>query len=229
MRETKWPRELSYRCHYSCFRQECLENTTGPQVNGVPEVKCLDSCSHQSGVLLQHCCNASWEEAVCLMKGGFNFFWVPVTGNIITFILWYDRIYFLGLQNHCRWWLQPWNQKTFTPWKKSYDQPRQHIKKQRHYFLFFTLLLPTNSSSQSYCFSCSHVWMWELDHKESWTPKNRYFSSVVLLKTLDSPIDCKIKAVHPKRNQSWIFTERTDAEAEPPIYFGHVMWRTDSL
>ena len=141
MRETKWPRELSYRCHYSCFRQECLENTTGPQVNGVPEVKCLDSCSHQSGVLLQHCCNASWEEAVCLMKGGFNFFWVPVTGNIITFILWYDRIYFLGLQNHCRWWLQPWNQKTFTHWKKSYDQPRQHIKKKRHYFATKACLL----------------------------------------------------------------------------------------
>lgn len=72
----------SDRCHYSCFRQECLENTTGPQVNGVPEVKCLDSCSHQSGALLQHCCNASWEEAVCLMKGGFNFFWVPSDASI---------------------------------------------------------------------------------------------------------------------------------------------------
>ena len=75
----------------------------------------------------------------------------------------------------------------------------------------------------------SHVWMWELDHKESWAPKNWCFWSVVLLKTLESPIDCKIKPVHPKGNQYWIFTERTDAEAEPPIYFGHVMWRTDSL
>ena len=65
----------------------------------------------------------------------------------------------------------------------------------------------------------SHVWMWELDHKESWAPKNWCFWSVVLLKTLESPIDCKIKPVHPKGNQYWIFTERTDAEAEPPIYF----------
>ena len=223
MRESKRPRELSYRCHYSCFRQECLENTTGPQVNGVPEVKRLDSCSHQSRALFQHCCNASWEEAVCLMKGGFNFFWVPVTGNIITFILWYNRVYFLGLQNHCRWWLQPWNYKTFTPWKKSYDQPRQHIKKQRHYFA------NKGPSSQSYGFFSSHVWMWELDHKESWALKNQCFWSVVLLKTLESPIGCKIKPVHPKGNQSWIFMERTDAEAVPPVYFGHMTWRIDSL
>lgn len=68
----------SDRCHYSCFRQECLENTTGPQVNGVPEVKCLDSCSHQSGALLQHCCNASWEEAVCLMKEALIFSGYPL-------------------------------------------------------------------------------------------------------------------------------------------------------
>ena len=74
-----------------------------------------------------------------------------------------------GLQNHCRWWLQPWNQKMLIPWKKSYDQPRQHIKKQRHYFTKKGL------SSQSYGFSSSHVWMWELDYKESWVPKNRCF------------------------------------------------------
>ena len=80
-----------------------------------------------------------------------------------------ERLYFGGLQNHCRWWLQPWNQKMLVPWKKSYDQPRQHIKKQRHYF--------TNKglSSQSYGFSSSHVWMWELDYKENWVPKNRCF------------------------------------------------------
>ena len=64
-----------------------------------------------------------------------------------------------GLQNHCRWRLQPWNQKTLAPWKKSCDQPRQHIKKQTHYFANKRL------SSQSYGFSNSHVWMWELDHK----------------------------------------------------------------
>ena len=60
---------------------------------------------------------------------------------------------FFGLQNHCRWWLQPWNLKTIAPWKKSYDQPRQHIKKQRHYFV------DKGPSSQSYGFSSSYVWM----------------------------------------------------------------------
>ena len=73
--------------------------------------------------------------------------------------------YFWGLQNHCRWWLQPWNYKMLAPWKKSYDQPRQHIKKQRHYFA------DKGPSSQSYGFSSSHVWMWELNYKESWAPK----------------------------------------------------------
>ena len=92
---------------------------------------------------------------------------------------------FLGLQNHCRWWLQPWNQKTLTPWKESYDQPREHIKKQRYYFAHKGL------SNQSCGFSCSHVWMWELDYKESWVLKNGCFSTMVLEKTLESPLDCK--------------------------------------
>ena len=103
-------------------------------------------------------------------------------------------LYFLGLQNHCRWWLQPWNSKMLAPWKKSYDQPRQHIKKQRHYFA------NKGPSSQSYGLFSSHVWMWELDHKESWAPRNWFFWTVVLEKTLDSPLDCKeIQPVHPKR------------------------------
>ena len=68
-----------------------------------------------------------------------------------------------------------------TPWKKSYDQPRQHIKKQRHYFANKGL------SSQSYDLSSSHVWMWELDHKESWVPKNWCFWTVVLEKMLGVP------------------------------------------
>ena len=72
--------------------------------------------------------------------------------------------------------------------------------------------------SQSYGFSNSHVWMWELDYKEGWAPKNSYFWTVVLEKTLESPLDCKeIKPVHPKGNPSWIFTGRTDAEAEALI------------
>ena len=69
---------------------------------------------------------------------------------------------FSGLQNHCRWWLQPWNYKMLAPWKKSYDQPRQDIKKQRHYFA------NKRPSSQSYGSSSGHVWIWELDCEESW-------------------------------------------------------------
>ena len=95
----------------------------------------------------------------------------------------------------------------FAPWKKSYDQPRQNIKKQRHYFA------NKSPSSQSYGFSTSHLWMWELDHKESWVPKNWCFWTVVLEKTLESPLDCKeIQAVHPKWNQPWILIGRTDAK-----------------
>ena len=123
-----------------------------------------------------------------------------------------DIFYFFELQNHCRWWLQPWNEKTLAPWKKSYDQPRRHIKKQRHYFA------NKSPSSQGYGFSSSHVWMWELDHKESWAPKDWCFWTVVLEKSLESPLDFKeIKPVHPKGDQSWVFTGRTDVEAETPI------------
>ena len=79
-------------------------------------------------------------------------------------------------------------------------------------------------------FSSTHVWMWELDHKESWALKNWCFWTVMLEETLESPLDCKeIQPVHPKGNQSWIFIGRTDAEAETPVYFGHLMRRTDSL
>ena len=95
--------------------------------------------------------------------------------------------------------------------QEKYDQPRQHIKKQRHYFA------KKGPSSQSYGLSNSHVWMWELDCKENWVPKNWCFWTMVLGKTLESPLDCKLKAGNPKGNQSWIFIERTDAEAEIPI------------
>ena len=99
-----------------------------------------------------------------------------------------------------------------TPWKKSYDQPGQHIKKEKHYFA------NKGPSSQPYGFSSSHVWMWELDYKKSWVPKNWCFRTVVLEKILKSPLGCKeIQPVHPKGNQSWIFIGRTDAEAETPI------------
>ena len=99
------------------------------------------------------------------------------------------------------------------PWKKSYDQPRQHIKKQRHYFA------NKGPSSQRYSFPSSHVWMWELEYKERWAAKNWCFWTVVLEKTL---LDCKeIEPVHPKGNQPWIFTGRTDAETP-------ILWPPDA-
>ena len=98
------------------------------------------------------------------------------------------------------------------PWKKSYDQPRQHIKKRRHYFA------NKGQSSQGYDFSSRHVWMWELDYKESWVPNNWCFWTVALEKTLESPLDCKeIQPVHPKGDKSWVIIGRTDVEAETPI------------
>ena len=103
-------------------------------------------------------------------------------------------------------------------WKKSYDQFRQLIKNQRHYF--------TNKgpSTQSYSFPSNHVWMWELDYKESWVLKNWCFWTVVLEKTFESPLESKeTQPVHPKGNQSWVFIERTDAEAETPI-----LWAPDA-
>ena len=142
--------------------------------------------------------------------------WLENSGNS-------GRVHFLRLQNHCRWWLQAWHQNNLAPWQKSYDQPRQYIKKQRYKFA------EKCPFSQSYDFSSSHVWMWELDHKENWTLKSWCFWTVMLEKTLESPLECKkIKPVNPKGNKSWIFIGMTDAEAEAP-YFGHLMWRTDSL
>ena len=88
------------------------------------------------------------------------------------------------------------------------------ILKSRHYFA------KKCPSSQGYGFSSSHVWMWGLDYKESWMPKNWWFWNVVLEKTLESPLDCKeIQPVNPKGDQSWIVIGRTDAEAETPIFW----------
>ena len=99
--------------------------------------------------------------------------------------------------------------------RKVNDQPRQHIKKQRHYFA------NKGPSRQGYGFSSSHVGMWELDYKE-W--KNWCFWTVVLEKSLESPLDSnEIQPVHSKGNQSWIFIGRTDAETEAPI-----LWPPDA-
>ena len=134
-----------------------------------------------------------------------------------------DRLYFLGSKITADGDCSHEIKRILTSWKKSYYQPRQHIKKQKHYF--------TNKgpSNQGCGVSSSHVWMWELDYKESWVPKNWCFGTVVLEKTLESPLDCKeIHPVHPKGNQSWIFIGRTDVEAETSK-FGHLMRRTVSF
>ena len=100
------------------------------------------------------------------------------------------------------------------PWKKSYDQPRHHFKKQRHYFANKGL------SSQGYGFSSGHVQMWELNYKASWAPKNWCFRTLVLEKTLESPLDYKeIQPVHLKGNQSCVFISRNDVKAETPIFW----------
>ena len=109
------------------------------------------------------------------------------------------------------------------PWKRSYDQPRQHIKKQRHYFA------NKGPSSQGYGFSSSHVWMWELDYKESWAPKNWCFWTVVLESLLRVPCTAR------RSNQSILKEISPDYSLEGLMlklklqYFSHLMWRTDSL
>ena len=123
-----------------------------------------------------------------------------------------DRLYFLGLQNHCRWWLQPWNLKMLAPWKKSYDLDSRDIT------------LPTNVRLVKAVVFLVVVYgceSWTI--KESRVPKNWCFWTVVLEKTLESLLDCKeIQPVDPKGNQSWIFIGVTDAEAEAPI-----LWAPD--
>ena len=109
---------------------------------------------------------------------------------------------FLDLKGYCK------------KWGKSLFIKGHSIKKPRHYFA------SKGPSSQSYAFSSSHVWKGELDYKESWAPENWCFGTVVLEKTLESPLDCKdIQPIHPKGNQSWVFIGRTDVEAEH-ILFG---------
>ena len=103
-----------------------------------------------------------------------------------------------------------------TPWTAAYQTPLSMGFARQEYWS--GVPLPTSKRGQSYGFSSGRVWMWELDYKESWAPKNWCFWTVVLEKTLKHPLDSKeIQRVHPKGNQSWIFIGRTDAEAETPI------------
>ena len=128
-----------------------------------------------------------------------------------------------GLQNHCRWWLQPWNLKTFTPWKESYGQPRQPIKKQRHYFANKGL------SSQGYGFSSGHVWMWQLDYKESGTLKIGTFELWCWRSLL------RVTWTARRSNQSILKEISPGCSLEGMMlklklqYFGHLMQTADSL
>ena len=153
---------------------------------------------------------------------------IRASGFITSRLIWgkngnNDKLYFLGLQNHCGWWLQPWNSKTLAPCKKSYDQPRQHIKKQRH------RSADKGPYSQGYGFSSSHVWMWEFDHKEGWALKNWCFRTVVLGKTLESPLDCKglnksiLKEISPEYSLEGLMLKLKFQ------YFDHLMQRANSL
>ena len=134
------------------------------------------------------------------------------------------RLYFGGLQNHCRWWLQPWNYKMLAPWQESYDQPRQHVQKQRHYFANKGL------SSQSYGFSSSHIWMWELDYKESCMPKRiDAFEPWCWRRLLRVPWTAR------RSNQSILKEISPEYSLEGLILklklqsFGHLTWRADSF
>jgi len=112
-----------------------------------------------------------------------------------------------------------------TPWKKSYDQPGHHIKKQRHYFV------NKGPSSQGYGFSSSHVWMWELDYKESWVLKNWCFWTVVLEKTLESPLDFKeihqsiLKEISPGCSLKGLMLKLKLPILWPPDSRGWLIWK----
>ena len=128
---------------------------------------------------------------------------------------------FGGLQNHCRWWLQPWNWKMLAPWKKSDDQPRQHIKKQRH-------TLPTKVCLVKAMVFLVVMYGWKLDCKESWMPKNWCFWTAVLEKT-------RVPWTARRSNQSILKEISPGCSLEglmlkPKLqYFGHLMWRADSF
>ena len=134
-----------------------------------------------------------------------------------------DRLYFLGLQNHCRGWLQLWNENILAPWKKSYDKPRQHIKKQRHHFANKGLY------SQSYGFSNSHVWMWELGHKEGWMLKFDAFELWCWRRLLGVPWSAR------RSNQSILQEINPENSLEGLMlrlklqYFVHLVQRSDLL
>ena len=129
-----------------------------------------------------------------------------------------DRLYFWGLQNHCRWWPQPWNWKTLLLGRKAMTNLDSLLKSR-------DITLPTKAHQVISMVFPVVIWMWKQDYKESWVLKNWFFWTMMLEKTLESLLDSKeIKPVNPKGNQSWIgLIGRTDAEAEAPI-----LWPPDA-
>ena len=134
-----------------------------------------------------------------------------------------DRLYFLGLQNYCRWWLQPWNQKMLAPWKKSCDQPRQHIKKQRHYLptkvhLVKAIVFPV------VMYGCES---WTLKKAESW--RIDAFELLCWRRLLRIPWTARrsnqsiLKEISPEYSLEGLMLKLK------PQYFGHLMGRTDSF
>ena len=136
--------------------------------------------------------------------------------EVVTFSL-------LGLQNHCRWWLQPWKQKTVASWQESDDKPRQCVEKQRHYSA------NKGPYSQGYGLPSGHLRLWKLYHKEGRMPKNWCLWTVVLEKIPESPLDSKeIKPVNLQGDQPWYSLEGLMLKLKLQC-FGHLMWRDDSL
>ena len=124
----------------------------------------------------------------------------------------------IGLQNHCGWWLRPWNQKMVASWKESYEKPRQCVEKQGHYSA------DKGPCSQGYDLPSGQVWLWELNRKEGGKPKNWCLWTVVLEKTPEGPLDSKeIKPFNLKGDKPWIFNGRTDSEAGAPVF-----WSSDT-
>ena len=126
-----------------------------------------------------------------------------------------DRLYFGGLQNHCRWWLVM-KLKGASSLEKNALTNLDSILKSRD------IILLTKAWQQRSSRLCFCVWMWGLDSKESWAPKNRCFWTMMLENTLESFGLQGVQPVHPKGDQSWVFIGRTDAEAETPILWSHV-------
>ena len=123
-----------------------------------------------------------------------------------------DRFYFPGLQNHCGWWLQPWNLRHLLLGWKTLLKPYSTFKSRD------IIWLTTIRIVKAKIFFSGRVQLWELDHKQGWAPKNYCFRFMLLEKTPESPLDWKeIKPVIPKGNQLWIFIGRTDSEAEAPV------------